>query len=39
MLCTKDLDVMPLNFLPQNQKMIPQQLNNVIKAMLVSIGG
>lgn len=39
MLCTKDLDVMPLNFLPQNQKMIPQELKNAIRAMLVRIGG
>lgn len=38
-LCIKDLAVIPRNFLPQNQKMIPQQLKKVIKAMLVSMGG
>lgn len=30
---------MPLNFLPANQKIIPQQEKNVMRAMLVSIGG
>ena len=30
---------MPLNFLPKNQKIIPQQEKKVMSAMLVSIGG
>lgn len=38
-LCTNDLEVMPLNFFPQNQKMIPQEENSVIRAMFIRIGG
>lgn len=30
---------MPLNFFPQNQKMIPQHENRVIRAMFNRIGG
>lgn len=38
-LCTNDFAVIPRNFFPQNQKMIPQQLKKVMRAMLVRIGG
>lgn len=38
-LCTKEFAVIPLNFLPANQKIIPQQEKKVMRAMLVRIGG
>lgn len=31
--------MIPLNFLPTNQKIIPQQEKKVMSAMLVSMGG
>jgi hypothetical protein len=30
---------MPRNFLPKNQKIIPQQEKKVMRAMLVKMGG
>lgn len=38
-LCTNDLAVISRIFLPQTQKTTPLQLNRVMRAMLVRIGG